>query len=659
MTFKYSPETRPLDGFTIKRAIQRGGFGEVYFALSDAGKEVALKLLQSNLDIELRGVSQCLNLKHPNLLTIFDVKQSASGEHWVVMEFMGGQTLDEIISAHPNGLPAAQVEQYLAGIAAGVSYLHEQGLVHRDLKPANIYVEHGHVKIGDVGLSKFISTSRRSGHTESVGTVYYMAPEIAHGRYGHEIDVYALGVILFEMLTGNVPFDGETTGEILMKQLTQVPDLLPLPTNMRPVLQRVLAKDPAQRTPSANALLREYREPSISVATEARPIVRVAPQDEDIPVAELSPNQPQRVPVTVLAPAAEVFEREPRKPQTPVIGMQQERPVARPPRLMSPEAALRAADDDAPTERWIVKHPLLFMVGLATAWFLIFPLSSLLSHQPVQPTWLMVLLAGSTLFWSFLIVRIITVGVRRAFLLAPLDARSSDRQRVEASERVQRLNDEYHRYRGPDERRVGWLDRLSEMTGSMVVSAICAAAVTTVLWGLQAFVKTPTQAAFFAIGTTLGCWAAIIPAKLWEGRAGTGVARRLTSMVFGAIGGLVLFGLDDYLKVGLDISCFRDIATTWSPSMNFSTRAAMACQGYATFFGGLLVTRRWWYRLDAFRMKRLSLWSVLGTSAVALIIGAVTRFPLEWAVMWGVSISAIAQLSSVWVPDRSRSGLNG
>ena len=88
MKFTFAPESTPLDGFTIKRAIHRGGFGEVYYALSDAGKEVALKLLNNNLEVELRGVSQCLNLKHPNLVTIFDMKTDNDGDHWIVMEYV-------------------------------------------------------------------------------------------------------------------------------------------------------------------------------------------------------------------------------------------------------------------------------------------------------------------------------------------------------------------------------------------------------------------------------------------------------------------------------------------------------------------------------------------------------------------------------------------
>ena len=253
--FLYASGSRPLPGYTIKRGIGHGGFGEVYFATSDAGKEVGLKLIRRNWDIELRGVTQCLNLKHPNLLSLYDVKQDANGDHWVVMELMSGESLEEVLARHPDGLPVTEALAWIHGIAAGVAYLHDHGIVHRDLKPGNIFVDEGIVKIGDYGLSKFMSCSRRSGQTGSVGTVHYMAPEIANGRYGKEIDIYALGIILYEMLTGHVPFEGESVGEILMKHLTAEPDLSRLAEPYRTIVSRTLAKDPQQRFNTVNELI--------------------------------------------------------------------------------------------------------------------------------------------------------------------------------------------------------------------------------------------------------------------------------------------------------------------------------------------------------------------------------------------------------------------
>ncbi len=171
--FGYASGARPLAGYTIKRGIGHGGFGEVYYATSDAGKEVALKLIRRNLDIELRGVTQCLNLKHPNLLSLYDVKQDDKGDNWVVMELVSGESLEDLLNRSPNGLPQDEVLAWIHGIAAGVVYLHDHGIVHRDLKPGNIFIDEGIVKIGDYGLSKFISCSR-TGDTarKSISTLW-------------------------------------------------------------------------------------------------------------------------------------------------------------------------------------------------------------------------------------------------------------------------------------------------------------------------------------------------------------------------------------------------------------------------------------------------------------------------------------------------------
>ncbi|MFM7160498.1 MAG: serine/threonine protein kinase, partial [Planctomycetaceae bacterium] len=266
MKFTFAPDSSPLPGLRIQRAIDRGGFGEVYYGLTDAGKEVALKLLQRNAEVELRGVRQCLNLKHPNLLSIFDLRTDAEGNHWVVMEYITGPSLSRELEQHPRGLAPAVVADWLDGMAAGVGYLHEQGLVHRDLKPANVFREGGVVKIGDVGLSKAIAPSQRSQQTQSVGTVHYMAPEVSQGRYGRELDIYSLGVMAYEMLTGEVPFRGESVGEILMKHLTTQPDLGKLPAAFRGVVGQALEKDPLRRTASAQELARAFRQ-ALTLAT--------------------------------------------------------------------------------------------------------------------------------------------------------------------------------------------------------------------------------------------------------------------------------------------------------------------------------------------------------------------------------------------------------
>ncbi|HUT46562.1 MAG TPA: serine/threonine-protein kinase, partial [Sedimentisphaerales bacterium] len=199
--YQYQHGDRPLDGFTIERAAGRGGFGEVYYALSDSGREVAIKAVQNYEQIELRGISQCMNLKSPHLVTIFDVKHNDRNEPFVIMEYVSGPSLRDLLTESPNGLGVQKAAFFLREIAKSLSFLHECGIVHRDLKPSNIFYENGYVKVGDYGLAKSISASRHSGHTITVGTVHYMAPEIGAGSYNRSIDIYALGVLLYEMLT--------------------------------------------------------------------------------------------------------------------------------------------------------------------------------------------------------------------------------------------------------------------------------------------------------------------------------------------------------------------------------------------------------------------------------------------------------------------------
>src|SRR5581483_3050887 len=176
MRFTYQCGQQPLTGYSIKRGIGWGGFGEVYFAISDGGKEVALKWIRNNLDIELRGVQQCLNLKHPNLLHLYDLRTDAAGSHWLVMEYVAGEPLSAILARHPDGVAPELAREWFQGLANAIHYLHEHGIVHRDLKPANIFLENGLVKVGDYGLCKFIAESQHAGMTREIGTVHYMAP---------------------------------------------------------------------------------------------------------------------------------------------------------------------------------------------------------------------------------------------------------------------------------------------------------------------------------------------------------------------------------------------------------------------------------------------------------------------------------------------------
>lgn len=650
--FRYEPESKPLDGYTIKRAIQRGGFGEVYYALSDAGKEVALKLLQDNSDVELRGVSQCLNLKHPNLLTIFDVKQSDKGEYWIVMEFVSGKTLDAIISEHPNGMPIEKVDSYLGGLTAGVEYLHSRGMVHRDLKPANVFTEDGFVKIGDIGLAKFISSSKRSDHTQSVGTVYYMAPEIAHGKYGKEIDVYAVGVILFEMLTGRVPFEGESTGEILMKQLSQEPDLSALPVALRPVVKNALQKDPLKRTASARALADEFKAAisgkSVSIAAPSRAQERVeaSPQTYQAAVRLNDQGRGKRLNDPSDMPTQALPSRTP-TPEPRIAG--------KPSYETDQQKLLRASEKIEvawyqQSEFWW-RSVLLFMVMLLFApWDL--PLVVLLGI-PMS--------VGYGYFCVSSEEKSANPAARTA-LLAEQAAQESEEEMQSTGHRiynrVKRLNTTYVRHQSPIMiRNVSLLQRGAEASGSMSMATVIGGIIAAAMWGAGSFAS-DHAAVLFGGGTILASWVAILTGKMWEGRGGDGITRRLTTGLLGAVVGVAVFFIDHTLMVDLAVTDTGSLSSFMADKQilgrALSAQDYQRAVGFIAFFGVLLLVRRWWYHVDSYRDKRFS-WITVGvTTGVAAILASVGNFETMWAVMWGAAISTTAQLASVWAAPELR-----
>ena len=134
-------------------------------------------------------------------------------------------------------------------------------VLFRDLKPGNVFLENSIVKVGDYGLSKSIGAGLHRGHTERIGTCQYMAPEIASGRYDKNVDIYALGVILYEMLSGCLPYDGEDLVEILRKQMQSTPDLSRvLDARFHPILKKALAQDKNGRYESVQAMLEEFKD---------------------------------------------------------------------------------------------------------------------------------------------------------------------------------------------------------------------------------------------------------------------------------------------------------------------------------------------------------------------------------------------------------------
>lgn len=319
MRFTYRWGQRPLDGFTIKRGLGQGGFGEVYFAVSDGGKEVALKLLvRGRTDTELRGISNCLNFKHPNLVHLYDLRTDERGDHWLVMEYVHGEPLSTVLNRNPKGLPADQARDWFVQVAGAVSYLHDHAVIHRDIKPGNVFVEHGVLKLGDYGLSKTVSAASLT-QSANVGTVYYMAPEVGKGACTKQVDVYACGVMFYEMLTGEVPFRGDSWAEVALRHQTDTPELARVPAEYLTIIEKALHKKAELRYADIDEMVRAVEsvsrlgppakpeEPAVIVAN-ARPERKSPPVPPPLPKRS-PPPLPRNGSSPLLAAVPSVKER--------------------------------------------------------------------------------------------------------------------------------------------------------------------------------------------------------------------------------------------------------------------------------------------------------------------------------------------------------------
>ncbi|MBN2021504.1 MAG: serine/threonine protein kinase [Pirellulales bacterium] len=630
--FAFAGGSRPLEGYTIKRGVGHGGFGEVYYATSDAGKEVALKLIRRSLDVELRGIKQCLNLKHPNLLDVYDIREDERGDHWVVMEYVAGASLDEVLAAHPEGLSTEQALAWFHGMAAGVAYLHDHGIVHRDLKPANIFSDEGRVQIGDYGLSKFISCSRRSGHTESVGTVHYMAPEVANGRYGKEIDIYALGIILYEMLTGRVPFEGESVGEVLMKHLTAKPDLSAVAEPYRGVIAQALEKDPANRFGSVGQML----------ARLPLPLAREARVDSSTFSAGSKSNGrggPTAAPGGD-TPFAQVIE--------------EDEPVLRAVKELFGNLREGWANLNMPA------RVILTTLGI---------LGALMTFH----IWITVGMVLLMAYVGYRIIRaIVLVGQPRAVRYvappppppatptpAPRTPSASANAAAMAKTGAWRRPRHHRPRRG--ERPLPALvlkpvpQRVAELLGSMLLGTLVALTMCLVLAIVAGFggeLPKIEQCAWVALVGIAGTWAVMLPSKLWEGTRGEAVLRRFGLMVIGLGLGGFAWASSQWLLVSLPYDGRFPESPFRLPASFYQNGPTLLA--YVAVFGTLMLFVRWWWQADPLRHARLSLWSLVVTSLVAGLVSWLWHFPQPWLVMVACTMSIAVQLASPWLPPHRR-----
>lgn len=288
-----SAEQGPLIGgrYRLLDKLGEGGMAEVWRTRDTTlGRIVALKVLRpqygSDPDFVMRfrrEAQAAANLSHPNIVNVFDIGQ-ADGRHYIIMEYVDGRSLKDLIREGPLSVDRAL--DLLTQTAEAVAHAHRAGIIHRDLKPQNILVARdGRVKVTDFGIARAVSAASVTETGIVLGTAHYLAPEQAAGESTTPAsDVYALGVVVYEMLSGRPPFDADSSVGIAMQHLQATPapiqQLNPrVPASVASVVNRAMAKDPAQRYPDAGELagtlraLREWGER----ATDAQPAIRRPP----------------------------------------------------------------------------------------------------------------------------------------------------------------------------------------------------------------------------------------------------------------------------------------------------------------------------------------------------------------------------------------------
>ncbi len=270
-----------LGQYRIVRRIGKGGMAEVYLAEQPTmHRQVAIKVLPQHflqdetfLERFMREVQVIARLEHPRILPVYDFGEEG-GQPYIVMRYVPGGTLADRITEGP--LPLEEIARLLRQMAEGLEYAHQRGVIHRDFKPSNVLLdEHGNAYLADFGIARVAETTAQLTGSGIVGTPAYIAPEMAESQPPtQQVDVYALGVTLFQMLTGELPYKAETPMGLLMAHVSKpIPDvrvLRPdLPSAVQYVIERAMAKNPAYRYRSA-----------MEVADALEKALKAAPEQE-------------------------------------------------------------------------------------------------------------------------------------------------------------------------------------------------------------------------------------------------------------------------------------------------------------------------------------------------------------------------------------------
>jgi predicted Ser/Thr protein kinase len=313
------------DRFELEELVGTGGMSTVFRARdAQLGRRVAIKILHERyaddpeyLERFRREARAVARLSHPNIVTVID-RGDDGGRQYIVFEHVEGENLKELVQ-RTGRLPVRRALELVLPVAQGLAFAHEQGLVHRDVKPQNVLLSReGEVKVTDFGIARSLHVEHGVTQTGTVlGTGEYLAPEQASGDpVSPATDVYSLGVVLWELLAGEVPFAGENFVAVALRHINeplpslreQRPDVSP---RLAAAVERALAKDPAQRFPSMAALARELR----ACLAEADGAAAALPPEDDAAL-------------TLVTPARRAPRRQPPRAR-PARAARQRRPAAR------------------------------------------------------------------------------------------------------------------------------------------------------------------------------------------------------------------------------------------------------------------------------------------------------------------------------------------
>jgi Tol biopolymer transport system component/tRNA A-37 threonylcarbamoyl transferase component Bud32 len=275
-----------LGPYRILNEIGRGGMANVYLAEQPSvGRKVAVKVLPSHflqdqtfLKRFTREVEVIARLQHPHILPIYDFGEQ-DGMPYIVMAYLTGGTLADRIRESGAGLPPDEAARLLDQVAGALDFAHQKGIIHRDFKPSNVLLdEDGNAYLADFGIARVTEETAQLTGSGVIGTPAYMAPEMSKaGGVTPLIDIYALGVTLYQMLTGRLPYEADTPMGVLMAHMAEpVPnalDLRPdLPPGAQTVIERAMSKEPGQRYPDARTMAAALR-----AALAGEPVAEIEP----------------------------------------------------------------------------------------------------------------------------------------------------------------------------------------------------------------------------------------------------------------------------------------------------------------------------------------------------------------------------------------------